>query len=930
MLWMFPLYDPNGACEGARDLSMIGCRPAMKNSSPPHKTFRLDADRGTLMNRSAAINLGTRRQAERQIMELLDLNTKIVARAPVGIIVYAASGECVLANPGSAIIVGGTVEDVMNHPFTELRFWRETGLLQAAKVALATGTTRNESVHVATSEGRDLWLDCDLVPFTTGGNLRLLYIMTDVTAQRLVEIELGEAKHVAEQASQAKSEFLANMSHEIRTPMTAIMGFTSLLEEAPLESRERDYVAKIKMSAASLLGLLNDVLDFSKIEAGRLELELTPFSLQDVMRSISVIVGANAALKNLEVVYDMAGDVPDGLTGDPLRLQQILLNLAGNAVKFTTEGEVVLAVRKVDVQPGRVELEFLIRDTGIGIEPQTRDRLFRAFSQADASTTRKFGGSGLGLAISSRLAALMGGTISVSSTLGRGSEFRFIAWFGEAPEAVEPRRAFDGLEGLEVLVVDDNETARRVLVRACETFGWHVSVAASAKEGLEGLRLASARPRPLDVLLLDWRMPEMDGLEMLRLAKDDPAVRVPHVVLMVSVSDTGEVRRQASGIRIDRVLAKPATPSTVFDAVAQLRSSGTAEPHHPKRPGMYGRLRGIRLLVVEDNEVNQQVALAILRRANAEVKAVNSGEAAVNLLREKPAAFDAVLMDVQMPGMNGYETTRIIRGVPGLNALPIIAMTANAMASDREDAHRAGMNDHVAKPIDVEEMFSVLHKWVGPSHDAEPEGAPAEAEITDLPDKLPGIDIRQGLIRAIGQSALYRQLLRDLASSHTGDAERIASSLKSGDRKGVLDLAHLLRGVAGNLGVNRVAAAAGALEGAIRLEDSVRYQGLVGELSLSLREALGSIGQLERMASETQNNNGISQDREAASAVIRTLTAELKCNDAGALLTLDRLIPLTGCHAPALEPLETAVQALEFEQALIELERLAPKLGIQP
>jgi PAS domain S-box-containing protein len=378
-----------------------------------------DADGRAVMTRSAALNIEARKQADRRVMELLDLNTKIVARAPVGIIVYAASGECVLANPGSAAIVGGTPEDIMLHPFTELRFWRETGLLQAAKDALATGTTRNENVHVATAEGRDLWLDCDLVPFTTDGAARLLYIMTDVTDRRQAEIELGEATRVAELASQVKSEFLANMSHEIRTPMTAIMGFTSLLEEAPLESRERDYVAKIKMSAASLLGILNDVLDFSKIEAGRLELEHTPFSLQDVMRSIAVIVGANAAGKNLEVVYDMAADVPDRLTGDPLRLQQILLNLAGNAVKFTSVGEVVLAVRKVadpSAQTGapqagqaQVKLEFLIRDTGVGIEPKARDRLFQAFSQADASTTRKFGGTGLGLAISSKLAALMGG-----------------------------------------------------------------------------------------------------------------------------------------------------------------------------------------------------------------------------------------------------------------------------------------------------------------------------------------------------------------------------------------------------------------------------------------------------------------------------------------------------------------------------------------
>lgn len=868
--------------------------------------------------------------AESQAMALLDLNTKIVARAPVGIIVYADTGECVLANPGSAAIVGGTVEDIMDHPFTELRFWRETGLLQAAKDALATGTTRRESVHVVTAEGRDLWLDCDLVPFTTAGNARLLYIMADVTAQRLVEIELGEAKRGAEQASQVKSEFLANMSHEIRTPMTAIMGFTSLLEEALLESRESDYVAKIKMSAASLLGILNDVLDFSKIEAGRLELEHTPFSLQDVMRSISVIVGANAAFKNLEVVYDMAEDVPDWLTGDPLRLQQILLNLAGNAVKFTTVGEVVLTVRKIDDQPGRVGLEFLIRDTGIGIEPQARDRLFQAFSQADASTTRHFGGTGLGLAICSKLVALMDGTISVSSTVGQGSEFRFTASFGEAPAVVRSCPVFDGLEGLEVLIIDDNDTARQVLVRTCESFGWRVSAAASGVEGLGALRRCSVLPRPLDVLLLDWRMPEMDGLEMLRRAKDDPAIKTPPVVLMVSISDTGEVRRQMSGVPIGQVLAKPATPSTVFDAVAQLRSGGASPPRRMKPPGMSGRLRGVRLLLVEDNEINQQVALAILRRANADVVAVNSGEAAVNLLREKPDGFDIVLMDIQMPGVNGYETTRIIRAMPGLDMLPIIAMTANVMTSDTEMARQAGMNDHLAKPIDVEDMFAVLHRWLVPDQNTIPERKPADAVVTDLPDKLPGIDIRQGLGRTAGQPKLYRQLLMDVAAKHAKDAELVAGMLLAGDLKGALDLTHSLKGLAGNLGVNGVAAAASALESALRQQAAGQYRRLTDGLAVSLGEALASIHQVERATIGVGPAGGTIEDLGAASDVVRILEDELNSNDTNALVTLDRLFPLVGRQASVLAPLEVAVQSLDFEHALTELARLAPALGIRP
>ena len=879
-----------------------------------------DSDGRYLMSRSTTINIETRKLAERQAMELLDLNTKIVARAPVGIIVYAGSGECVLANQESASIVGGTVEDIMMHPFPDLRFWRETGLLESAHDALATGLSHRENVHVISETGRNLWLDCDLVPFNCKGHSRLLYIMSDVTAFRVAEFELGEAKRTAEQASQAKSEFLANMSHEIRTPMTAIMGFTSLLEEAPLENRERDYVAKIKISAAALLGVLNNVLDFSKIEAGRLELEHTTFSLQDVMRSIAVIVSANAAVKNLEVIYDMALDVPDGLAGDPLRLQQILLNLAGNAVKFTMTGEVVLAVRKASVRSDRVELEFLVRDTGIGIDPQARSRLFQAFSQTDASTTRKFGGSGLGLAICSRLVALMGGTIAVSSALGQGSEFRFTASFGEAPEAVERRRAFVGLEGLEVLVVDDNGTAREVLVRTCETFGWHVSVAASGREGLEALRLASAQLRPLDILLLDWRMPEMDGLEMLRLAKGDPEIKVPPVILMVTVSDTGEVRRQAGGMSIDGVLAKPATPSAVFDAIAQLRADGTTSPRRPKPRGMAGRLRGVRLLLVEDNEINRQVASTILRRADAVVETVNSGEGAIALLRETPDAFDAVLMDVQMPGMNGYEATRGIRGIPGLSGLPIIAMTANAMVSDREESRRAGMNDHLAKPIDIQEMFAVLRKAVGLAPDGE---APAEplASVA-VPEDPPGIDVHDGLSRAGGQADLYLHLLNDVASAHAADADRIASALETGDTKEALQLAHALKGLAANLAVNRVAVAAGALEGVLRSGVSERQSTLVSALAASVREAVDSIHYLESLAPGWVTPKGPAEDFEAAAVAIADLKVELRCNDTNALVTLDRLIPLMGRRGSRLEHVKAAVEALDFETALVELQRL--------
>ena len=766
-------------------------------------------------------DISERKRIERRLSEMLDFNQKIITECPVGIIVYKSSGSCVLANEAYARIMGGTLDDILAGDFLTMQSWREAGLLDAALAALETGEMRQVSTHHLTPFGREVWAEVFFAPFTSGGEPHLLCIKSDMSELTKSNQELAVARDTAEAASRAKSEFVANMSHEIRTPMNAIMGLSRLLEDFPINSRERDYVTKIKLSAQSLLGILNDILDFSKIEAGRLELEHAPFSLDDVLRNISAVVSTNARDKGIETIFSVASDVPSGLIGDSLRLQQVLLNLTGNAVKFTERGEVVLSIRKIERDGGGVALEFSVRDTGIGIPVEKQPGLFAAFSQADSSTSRRYGGTGLGLAISTRLAALMGGDITFTSEPGRGSDFRFTALFGLATTCAPARPSFTGLENLSVLVVDDSETARMVLVHTCRSFRWRVDAAASAAEGLELLRRNTAQGRDLDVLLLDRRMPGTDGIEMLRRAEADPDIRLPHVILMVTAFGGESFGEGGGAPPVDAILSKPVTPSAIFDAVAALRGGKSPADCAPALPALADRLAGLRVLLVEDNDINQQVARDILVRAGAHVEIAGDGQTAVDTLETGADRFDAVLMDIQMPGMDGYAATEIIRNRLGLRALPIIAMTANAMESDRRKSAEAGLNAHLAKPINVDELIATLIAHVpGIGRNAAMFAGPADAgsrsDQPDLPTSLPGIDLAPVLVRLGGDRRTLLSLMERFEASHGGVVADVRLLLAEENGAAAANLLHRLRGVAANLGAVEVARLAAAGEAAAR------------------------------------------------------------------------------------------------------------------
>ena len=555
----------------------------------------------------------------------------------------------------------------------------------------------------------------DLIPdLAPDGVVRGVYFMaTDITARKNAELRQAASEQRAEAASRAKSEFVANMSHEIRTPMNAVLGVAYLLGNTQLDAVQKKYLDMILASGNALLGILNDVLDFSKIEAGRMELAPVLFQLNDVLNAIATVMTLNAGDKNIELAIGVDPAVPMSLSGDAMRLQQILINLVNNAVKFTEQGEVSLLVERVG-QSGpasSVTLRFVVRDTGIGMDGSEQARLFSAFSQADASTTRRFGGTGLGLAISRRLAVLMGGSIQVRSTKGVGSEFVATLPFHLGPElpASQPAK---GLSELCLLIVDDNQTSREYLCKTLASWDWQADVVASGAQAIQQLRQRQQAGGRYDAVLIDWKMPGMDGVQTMAALRAEVAAPLP-VVLMVGAYSRDKLLAAPGAAQSSAVLIKPATASSLFDTLQEALAQHVADGAGAVEsdiPDAYPQLEGLRLLLVEDHPLNQIVARGMLEIAGALVDVAENGEAAVNILRQRAQEFDIVLMDVQMPVMDGFEATRIIRQQLGLK-LPVLAMTAGVMQSEKEECTAAGMNDFIAKPVDVAQMMGTILRY---------------------------------------------------------------------------------------------------------------------------------------------------------------------------------------------------------------------------
>ncbi len=780
-----------------------------------------------------------------------------------------------------------------------------------------------------------------MVPFVRDNEDHLLAIVNDVSEFRRAEQAQREARAAAEEASRAKSDFVAIMSHEIRTPMNAVIGMLSLLERTGPTVQQADYLVKMRVAASNLLGIINDILDYSKIEAGRLELEAVPFRLTAVLEQMENVAAEIGRSKAVELVILLPHEVPNDLIGDPLRLGQVLLNLTNNAVKFTEQGEVAVSVDPLVIDAETVELRFAIRDTGIGISPEQIGRLFTPFTQADSSMSRKYGGSGLGLAISGQIVERMGGTITVESEPGKGTLCSFTARFGRGQDSSGDLAWTDGtFRACRVLVVDDLDIARLSLQEALSRFGIQAVSVGSGSDALDELeRAADAGEPPYDLVFLDWRMPGMDGLETAARIRSshDLKAKSPPLLIMVSAYDREQVWRQAERVGIEGVLVKPVTLSrlldtihTVFDTNAELprRMLGDADVL-----AAIPRMEGCRVLLVEDNPTNQQIAREILELACISVTVADDGKEGVLLLTEPGHGFDVVLMDLHMPMMDGFEATRRIRAEPHNLTLPIIAMTADAMAQDRQGCLDVGMNDHIAKPIDIAQLFSTLRRWA-------PGGAAGCALVRAEPDRgdeepplrLPGIDVALVLGRLGGQVRIFKRALKTFLVRNGEDGPKLARALSNGDSPAIGRIAHDLKGAAANLGASRLSNAAAALEAAVRSGASERFGALQSDVARDLREVTDGIkGLLDEESPVPAAGAADGGSIDEIAPAIRDLRRQLRINDPDAVDTLEQsLAPLLRDRIARadLERLEGAVQGLDFGQALSEIQAICETLRI--
>ncbi len=810
---------------------------------------------------------------------------------------------------------------------------------QACQVVETEGNEYSCNVQMIDSKGHLHWIELSEVEKFDKENYCVVRegIGRDITENRNNQAKLEEAKKLAEHASQTKGDFLANMSHEIRTPMNAIMGMSYLALKTSLTDQQHDYLTKIQNSTRGLLGIINDILDFSKIEAGKLGMEEVDFMLDNVLENLCSNCSDKANEKNLILNINKSNSIPNVLIGDPLRLGQILINLVTNAIKFTQQGEVSVDINLMQKRDKRVELEFKIQDTGIGISQDKIQHLFDPFSQADSSITRKFGGTGLGLSISQHLVEMMNGTIQVESIEGQGSLFSFNVWLGFSHSAAAVSNSYFNhpLKGIKVLIVDDNEDSRMVLQDMLNEMSVNCDTEDNGQAALDQLEKADSEGNAYDLVLLDWKMPDLDGIEVIKLIHSHYKLTSVPTIVMVTAYERTELLRQIGNIKLDGVITKPINSSVLVDSMMNAFDKHSRKMGF-KVSGYEGQFKqklsasGKNILLVEDNSINQQVAKELLEGFDLSVVIASNGLEALQCLKKQ--VFDLVLMDLQMPEMDGFQATEKIRSQPVYDRIPIIAMTAHAMTGDKEKCLAMGMNDHLAKPVEPNRLVAMLNQWLGHDLAYEDRKLPEPQSDNTIDTKsaaLPGFDRETGMKKVRNNQRMYEKLLTEFYQDHKETAYQIQQALQNNDRDTAIKKTHLIKGVSGNLGARELYALASELEQT--LEDGVEYKISLQAFSQHFETVMMGLAEMIFIDQDNVTINSVqskNMDLQQVMAQVDLLMSDLEKNRFNATQTLDQLAQLIdGYFKEEFNHLKTEVDAFAFKEAIICLNKLKEKLA---